>query len=467
MYRRPIILTALAAFLATACAQPQAAKPVAAEAPAESTTTTAATPTDTAVDTSAATPADGAIKLTESDLDALLGKWSGEYKGQRGFRGQTTLTLTPKSIGTLGSVIEFYWGGGNYYRSPKQGVTAAMIRRDGVLFIDGWALSAERKGTTLYLKASETVSGYPTELTWKRTIPALPSETSGSEPAKAAVAPQIDYASFQVGDYMVFDQSDVGLMRTTVVKIEGDQYTFENREDEDGQGALMFHSIHTSDGKRLTWADGEASWRFEPHGCYRAIGTCVYDAVNASTGERYKNTVKGAMEGERHVWKRYYKGREVSAGWAEIDPETGLSALYENTGNSPVSGKLVRVVRANEAPLPDDLTIIPPNADVAPELAAFSGLWAGAWGGSLAGKLAVTEVNADGSVTAIYAWGNNPGRFEGGWAELTGQISGNRLTLTAFNSGAQASYQMSDEGVLNGTYNSDGEITRGVFRKAE
>lgn len=172
MYRRSIILSAILALTLAACAQPQAAKPVAAETPAESATTTAVASTDAP----ATTPADGAIKLTESDLDALLGKWSGEYKGQRGFRGQTTLTLTPKSIGTLGSVIEFYWGGGNYYRSPKQGVTAAMIRRDGVLFIDGWVLNTEREGATLYLKASETVSGYPTELIWKRTVPALPSE---------------------------------------------------------------------------------------------------------------------------------------------------------------------------------------------------------------------------------------------------------------------------------------------------
>lgn len=117
------------------------------------------------------------------------------------------------------------------------------------------------------------------------------------------------------------------------------------------------------------------------------------------------------------------------------------------------------------AALPEAAAIQPPGPEVPAEYARFSGIWQGAWGGNLDGKLAVTRVGPDGSVDAIYAWGDNPGRFRGGHNFVTGTIEGETLTLERFGSGADVSYEMQPDGWLKGDYHrpSDGAEATGRF----
>ena len=118
------------------------------------------------------------------------------------------------------------------------------------------------------------------------------------------------------------------------------------------------------------------------------------------------------------------------------------------------------------ATIPPETVVTAPAADVPANYAAFSGTWGGTWGTSLDGKLAVMEVAANGSVEAIYAWGDSPGDFEAGHRRRDGVIEGDTLTLETFGNGAVASYVLAN-GVLEGKYDRGGNVTRGTFRRIE
>ena len=118
------------------------------------------------------------------------------------------------------------------------------------------------------------------------------------------------------------------------------------------------------------------------------------------------------------------------------------------------------------ATLPANLQIAAPSDDVPDDVAAFAGVWEGDWGGDLEGKLAVRRVTADGDATAVYAWGDGSGGLEAGRTVVDGQIQDGTLVLEEFPSGAQAVYDMQDDGTLEGTYtNAEGRPTRGLFFK--
>lgn len=116
------------------------------------------------------------------------------------------------------------------------------------------------------------------------------------------------------------------------------------------------------------------------------------------------------------------------------------------------------------ASLPDNLTVSPPAETIAPEVAAFSGIWAGRWGSCLDGKLAVLAIEPDGAVDTVYSWGDCAAyNISAGWTEHKGQITGTTLTLEQFGNGAKASYELKPDGTLAGTYLRDGSTTRGTF----
>ena len=62
------------------------------------------------------------------------------------------------------------------------------------------------------------------------------------------------------------------------------------------------------------------------------------------------------------------------------------------------------VIGCMSAPLPRDVTIIPPSSDVPVEISAFSGSWEGKWGGSLDGKLIVERIDST-NADIIISWG--------------------------------------------------------------
>lgn len=73
---------------------------------------------------------------------------------------------------------------------------------------------------------------------------------------------------------------------------------------------------------------------------------------------------------------------------------------------------LASLVSAQPAvPLPADLTVEAPGADVPPELAKFAGVWGnGAWDGVLSHVLVVEQMRPDGQARVVYAYGDAPDR---------------------------------------------------------
>jgi len=77
---------------------------------------------------------------------------------------------------------------------------------------------------------------------------------------------------------------------------------------------------------------------------------------------------------------------------------------------------------AQTVPFPDPVVIKPPAAGLAPEVAAFSGVWEGRWGGVLASRLAVEEIDAEIAVV-VYGWADHPGgAFRGGWSRIRARV---------------------------------------------
>lgn len=73
-------------------------------------------------------------------------------------------------------------------------------------------------------------------------------------------------------------------------------------------------------------------------------------------------------------------------------------------------------------PFPESVKIIPPSADLNPEIAAFSGIWEGSWVGCLPSRLAVEKIDSD-KAQVVYAWADHPyGDFKGGWRRLIADV---------------------------------------------
>lgn len=134
----------------------------------------------------------------------------------------------------------------------------------------------------------------------------------------------------------------------------------------------------------------------------------------------------------------------------------------------------VLLLGACEAMAPEPATIgsstriVEPGGDVSSDYAAFSGIWSGSWDNILDGKLAVKDIQEDGAVSVVYAWGDHPRRrFFAGSTETTGRISDGVLALERFNNGAVAEFAMKEDGTLAASYDLQGNVSTAVFRKQE
>jgi dienelactone hydrolase len=103
-------------------------------------------------------------------------------------------------------------------------------------------------------------------------------------------------------------------------------------------------------------------------------------------------------------------------------------------------------------PLPPDVALVPPAADVPRGAARFAGVWAnGAWDGVLPHVLVVESVDASGQVRVVYALGDYAeGGISRGFRRVTGRMEGDALTLD-LGDGARAVYRIDAE-TLRGTY---------------
>ena len=118
-------------------------------------------------------------------------------------------------------------------------------------------------------------------------------------------------------------------------------------------------------------------------------------------------------------------------------------------------------------PLPEDSGVAAPSEGVPSAYAKFLGTWGdGKWDDRLCHVLVVTEINADGSVTAIYSHGSYPdwGIDAPAWHEADGTIKDGRLVLDQFPNGAQAIYEH-DGDTMRGTYHNTGVLSRIVLKR--
>jgi dienelactone hydrolase len=106
-----------------------------------------------------------------------------------------------------------------------------------------------------------------------------------------------------------------------------------------------------------------------------------------------------------------------------------------------------------QVPLPHDIVLTPPSADVPPDMAIFAGAWGGdAWSGTIPHVLVVEQVKSDGSAEAVYAWGNDTsGPMKAGWGRHTGLISNGKLHFD-LPYGAVVDYTVNKDGTLFGRY---------------
>jgi hypothetical protein len=115
-------------------------------------------------------------------------------------------------------------------------------------------------------------------------------------------------------------------------------------------------------------------------------------------------------------------------------------------------------------PLPADLQIIPPGADVPAGHAAFSGVWSGRWEGTLDTALVVQQI-AQPEVSTVYAWGVAPSWniHRAGWLRARARFVGSELHVQT---NVLIVYRMSPDGRLDGEFRGTGlPPTRGTLMK--
>lgn len=120
---------------------------------------------------------------------------------------------------------------------------------------------------------------------------------------------------------------------------------------------------------------------------------------------------------------------------------------------------------ASDVPLPDTIEYVEPAADLPEGLRRFIGRWEGKWGTELNHIFIVTNVRADGSADAIYAYGDaEKWKVRRDWHRVKGTISGNRLELPRFPNSAEVNYALQSDGSLKGEYWFRRYMTPGTFK---
>ena len=137
--------------------------------------------------------------------------------------------------------------------------------------------------------------------------------------------------------------------------------------------------------------------------------------------------------------------------------------------------------RQSAIPVPDDVRIFPPGAEVPREEAAFSGKWTGEWKGKWRGlvdgalphTLVVEEIRRESPISTttaivVFAWGATlQWGISPGWYRLRGMFEGGVLRLT-LPSGARVTYRINADATLDGTYErADFGALRAAMKRSE
>jgi hypothetical protein len=112
-----------------------------------------------------------------------------------------------------------------------------------------------------------------------------------------------------------------------------------------------------------------------------------------------------------------------------------------------------------QVPLPTNLLIQPPGADVPAADATFSGAWGnGAWDASAPTALIVEQVDEDGTAKVIYASGTSEHpKTTAQWLRLTGRIADHCLTIHLPDPNSSAGFRIQYRIMARGRL--DGDLT--------
>src|SRR5207245_9760380 len=99
-----------------------------------------------------------------------------------------------------------------------------------------------------------------------------------------------------------------------------------------------------------------------------------------------------------------------------------------------------------QPPLPDDVKVVAPAADVPRDIAAFSGTWAGLWAHTLDHVLVVEKIEGR-HVTFVYSWGVAPARdiTTPEFVRVTGTVDDAVGLLGTVSDGAAVAYTLAQE----------------------
>ncbi len=134
---------------------------------------------------------------------------------------------------------------------------------------------------------------------------------------------------------------------------------------------------------------------------------------------------------------------------------SGSQINYVTMQRQLPSPPVTTLATATPTPIPANVKINPPNPEIPPNIAVFSGIWQGVWDNGRATTLVVEKI-APPEAIAIYSWGPWK-KQEGGWRRYIGMIDPGRLILSNPETELIVTFLLSKGGqTLEGTWQKGG-----------
>lgn len=230
-------------------------------------------------------------------------------------------------------------------------------------------------------------------------------------------------------------------------------------------GSLIVNSIDENGSTWVTYIHGAYSkWGIHAPGAWPMRGTIEGNSLSLDRTSRGAK-IDYELSGDR-LRGIYRKGANASK--IELKKDVAASRTISETPWAGFQSGLKP--RESQSPrkalLPDDVSITPPSAQVAPEHKSYSGTWHG-WmcrDAACDTKLAVESVS-DEAATIVYAFAS--GDIEPVFERLTAKFVGSELQ-GRLQSGSWLSYRLRPDGNLDVMWrNTSGDWGSGILSKAE
>jgi hypothetical protein len=158
------------------------------------------------------------------------------------------------------------------------------------------------------------------------------------------------------------------------------------------------------------------AWSDDTAGRYRGGWTRVRASVSPDKSLEFGGDVKFALRLQPD--RQSMKVTRRSSGYA-------LDTTFRKVAEKPVAAPAAAAAAVATAaiPGPTDIKIVPPAPGLAPDLAAFSGIWEGAWDDSqVPARLIVERIETD-SARVVYGWADSPkGSVKAGWTRRSAKV---------------------------------------------